>query len=740
MYMYTCNCQTYNVTSFCIHVVTSQIYVFNLFIIGYEKYFLEAAAEGTYPVKWTNIAMYGPAKVGKTSLVGLFLNRLPQYPDEDLTGLPHDDVPGEDDTGYGSEVENVDACTEVRLEELENKEEMYEYRYYYRKNDPKYVWKTYDIDSLYLKLAEIIKNFIENPPDDSYLSWSGNKELRTKFPPPPPPPKYVVPEDSVENIIQLSAKSVLELLPITANLNGIEKAHWVYVHDCAGETLFVEIAPMMMHYYCINLCCHKVIEPLEKPVEFAYSVEGRKVYGRPLCPMSNQKLIREVFAGKEMVNHPRAIGILTQEFASKPYFAMVATYYDMYQALEKESKVKEPINDKNDLLQEELKDYAHVRVDMNTVNGQVCFPFNASARQKKDLKNVERVKRIANHCFVENVMPIRWYLFFLQINEIKGSSRVMVTVTECVKMAGYVGIHSVEVVRAILEYFHDLMFIFYYPEALPNVIFLSQKRIFDKISEIIAVKLGEHTGMFDPNHIALLEKGVLHRNFLNDLNYGFLPNLFTPDGFLKLLVQLFIIAPLPDNKYMYYLPFLLPTVPYPHKDIPTDRLDPLLLFWKRATVPIPTGLFNTLVMYLLNKDSKEFRLGSLDENYKNKLVLDWPAIEGKLILFQCYEFMGITHTGPLIYSPTVRDTVLKGIEDVCDILHWKDEQRAVQEGFLCRMDTCDIEGPHICFIDLERDFLSCQEEVRPQPRVMIQDFTQLPWYQPIGMFLVSLTV
>lgn len=711
---------------------------FFFFFAGYEPYFEEAAAEGTYPVKWTNIAVYGAAQCGKSGMVGLFLNRLPMFPDEEIVGsLPHDDGFGEDDKGYGSESDNQDPCTEVRVEEMENKDEVNEYRFYSHRVDPKYVWKIYDIDSLYLMLSARITHRLANPPPDPlslYATWS-TKEPRKKFPPPPPPPKLKLPEDSLDNVVEVSAKTVLDLLPIEDSLDGIDKTHWIYVGDCGNETIFLDIAPSLMFFFGINLCCYKIIDDLEQQVQFTYSVDGKPVLGRPCLPsMTNERLVREMFSGKVEVLHPRAIGVVTSDFSRKNYFSVVATFYDVYQALDKENNVKEPMTHKNEHLHHHLKTYAHVRIDMHSINGQVSFPFNTSARQKKDLKTVERFKRIANHCYMEVRFPIRWYLFFLQINEIKGSSRVMISLSECIKMAGLVGIHSVDVVKAALEYFHDLMLVLYFPTILPNVVFLSQKRIFDKLSEVLAVFVDVHTGTFNPNHVALLKKGILDRALLNSLSYGFVPNLFSPDDFLQLLEYLYVIRGIGNNRY--YLPFLLEEKQDPHKDFASDSFEPLLFIWKKACIPVPTGMFLTLVHYLWRLEAPEFILGEdeLANNYRNKVVFDCPAIQGKVILFNSNHFMGVTHTGDVKHCIFVRDTIMKAVVEVCKLMKWRSELEIPKLGFLCNLrKTC---GVHVSVVNGTFEFVKCKERCKEVPkavvRVLINDFTQLPWFIPIG--------
>ncbi len=683
--------------------------------------------------------MYGGAQTGKTGMVGLYLNKLPLYPDEELVGSgPHDDGYGEDDKGYGSESDNQDPCTEIRMEEVENKEEVKEYRFRVRGGDPKYVWKVYEIDTQYLMLADKIIDRIANPPVDpmTIFTMYPPPRLRTKFPPPPPPPKLNLPETSTENVIEVSAKAVLDLLPLKEDNEGTEKIHWIYVVECGGETMFLDIAPMLMRFYGINIPIHKATNHLDHEVQFTYCVDGKAVIGRGYRRMTTLENVKLMFSGKIEVKHPSAIGVVSTDFQRNLYYALAASYYDVYHALQKDDNVSQTLNERNDVYHKTLKQFCHARVDMHGMgSGQISFPFNTSTRQKKDLKTVERFKRLANHCFMEVQFPIRWYLFFVQINEIKASSRVMISLQECIQMASLVGIHSVDVVKAALEYFHDLMLVFYYPEISPQVVFLSPKRIFDKLSEVMAVNLGIHTATFDPQHVARLRKGILHRGLLNSISHGFVPNLFSPQDFLRLLNHLYIITPISDSEYV--VPFLFPDLNEPHEQFVNDRLEPLLFSWKTATVPVPTGLLLTLVHYLLRLQSPQFTLTEevIATNCRNKIALYCPAIEGNVVLFESTKFMGITHTGDLNHCLFVRETVTEAIGVVCDIMKWRKELKIFKEGFVCRLsEKCRAE-PIVHMARANRnhfDFFSCKGECRHPYRDFLNPYTQTPWFRPFG--------
>lgn len=695
-------------------------------------------------MRWTKIAIYGAAQVGKTGLVNLFLNKLPSFSDEGSVNRSamQEENYGEDDKGYGSECDHQDPCLEVRLEEMENKEEFNDYRFYARQIDPKYIWNLYDVDSLYLKLHEIIADHLANPPElvPSMFSILNAKEPKEKYPPPPPPPKLRLPEDSTENIIEVCARIVLRLLPVTADMNKIEKNHWIYVADCTGETTFLEIAPLLMQFFCINITCYRAIDTLKKSVEFKYCVDGKPVLGKAYRTIENQELTKMIFAGKVEIKHPYVMGVSTGRYERRNYFSVASTFYDTYLSLEKENKLTETLAEQNEWYHEDLKTFSHVRVDLNSLQGQVSYPFNTAARLKKDLKAVERFRRMANHCYMEVEFPIRWYLFFLQINEVKGSSRVMISFNECKIMASLVGIHSVDVVRAALEYFHDLMLIFYFPAVLPDVIFLTQKRIFDKLSEVIAVFVGVHNGNFNPHHLSLLrDHGILERALLDDLAYGFIPNFFSPDDFLRLLHHLYVVHPLGNNRF--YFPFMLKEFPDVYNHMNTERLEPIMYYWKKGCVPVPTGFFYTFIHYLWKMEDSVFKLPEdLSLNYRNKFTFDCPTIEGQVIIFETKIGIGVSHTAHLKHCLFVRKALLEAMMKVCELLDYRDDLRP-RVGFLCRNTdeegSCCRSPPHVARVNKQEEFTQCKDIEYRYFRDLLKDFTQLPWFIPIGELTCS---
>ena len=298
-------------------------------------------------------------------------------------------------------------------------------------------------------------------------------------------------------------------------------------------------------------------------------------------------------------------------------------------------------------------------------------------------------------------------------------------------------------VKAALMYYHHLSIFLFFPDILPNVVFVHPQPLFDKLSELISISFADAVShlkdmsifISHETHYQLKTNGIFEESLLtHHLSQGFSAN-FTSHDFLKLMEHLFIIAALPQPG-QYFIPAVLPTI-----DI-TESLtapfkgdaDPLVLRWN---TPLPRGFFPTLVVQLLQPkdlsqsllhiqfDIQHYLRSSTIQQYRNAISLSCVSEPGDVLLIDSINSIEIHYSGPTTSCYRIRDAILSLIENS------KFQVECPQDVFYC---SCSLIRPqHYCRINNEI-LTCCESYVRPKPMTLCQ----LAWFKSKGELIYNL--
>ena len=201
---------------------------------------------------------------------------------------------------------------------------------------------------------------------------------------------------------------------------------------------------------------------------------------------------------------------------------------------------------------------------------------------------------------------------------------------------------------------------------------------------------------------------------------------FTADDFLKLMEDIFVIAPLPE-KGNFFLPSVLPTTSCLDgiRDPFNKSIDCFVLTWD--TKPIPQGLFPALVVGLLKRHvTPRFNLhqpSESDMQYHNAIRLTCIGPGGAVLIVDAIYWMELYYSGPPTKCSTIKDVILEAIKDVVTKFQYKLILSMPQERFLCSI--CSPLADHLCRPDEEKKILTCCKDGMSTKD--INRARQLPW-------------
>ena len=715
------------------------------YFTDYQQYLDKATEEGVVDTQWSNVSVAGASGTGKTAFSDLLLlndpvlihNSTPILHTMDVCIVDKESSSTKNSTQTKDKEESSDEEeTTDNEEDVPVKTKEMAQRTILADSSDEHLWKVAKKGDLLKTLAEavhILAKEVSRCPDrlppfclEGIAEASVNNIPKATTPTPSTDPDIIGAQPITYTRDKLTARQlILELLPKLKQCSAIDLAHWIHLLDTGGQANFIDIAPALFRFNSVNIVLHKLDEELDNLANFFYSIDG-KVVGREKRSITNAQLLRSLFTSRMGVKPPNLEGLAGVEIKGEAQLVVLGTHYDKYREKLEKGEISESLRDKNDRLLEDFKDFKkHIiayksekrpavkkdkhgkRVKTKAEKAQLMFPVNSLSREYCELLIAKKIRKLVSGCYIKAKIPIRWFLIQIEINELKSSKEDIVVVSTIVSM-GYCLEMSKQEVLAALRYFHDLTVCLYFPDVLPNIVFLSPNRLFKKLTELASVTLTVEDSTFplgisDP----LQQKGIFTRAIFDLFPEGFKADVFTVDDFLKLMEHLLVICRLPDG-VSYYMPSVLESIDNPIEDLEEAFfiVNPLCLSWNES---VPVGVFPSLTQYLLGPTSDKFKPNPLEaDNYRNRVSLIYTSTYDDVVMFEMPHFIGIAHTAPPSESSLILSQVYNGIHHIVRACNMKEEICHPTQHYLCRIEGCpNPSKPHLCHITADNNTLVC---------------------------------
>ena len=365
------------------------------------------------------------------------------------------------------------------------------------------------------------------------------------------------------------------------------RSTWIHVTDSGGQPQFSDISRAFVRGNSVNVIAFKLTESLNKKPKFIYSIDGKALSQPSDLHMSNLELILHFVRSIVSSKYRLRSGFSSIEF--KPYIVVLGTCYDHAKMRQWVPFLKiESLQEKNSILLEALKEFKDHLIFFNEAAKELIFPVdNTCFINRKKISSDIRSRIMQRDLGFRVDIPIRWYIFELQIKEmVATSTHGIVTIDSCNELGAKLGMTSSDVTRCI-DYLASLTLFLHVPEAVPHVIFTNPQYILDIISEVVSVSFIEYSGTPLPPGIqsSLRDKGQFNESLLDVLQLSFDPPHFTKEHFLTLLIYTCVIARIEGGNY--FIPIVLPThqLTYEEKDQYRQCCEPLIMKFECNIVP-----------------------------------------------------------------------------------------------------------------------------------------------------------
>ena len=387
-------------------------------------------------------------------------------------------------------------------------------------------------------------------------------------------------------------KEVLQSLAQGKTSGALYESTWINVLDSGGQPQFADISRVFIHGNVINIIVLKLTQRLDEKPTFAYSINGKELTQPAVLQMTYIQLIQSFV--RSIVSSKYTVSKRLEKI--KPLFFLIGTYHDYMYGLTSYIRSIEPLAEKNRQLVHALREYKEHLVFYNEHNEELIFPVNNMCWWSREKISSEIRHRIT--CSSKPIpikIPIRWYMFEVKVKE--ESLKVahgMVTLDTCEQIGIKLGMGKQEVSQCI-EYLNSLS-LFLYFHVLPHVVFTNPQYLLDMVTSLVRVSFVDYPqellakGFVLPPDMQrkLRREGLFSKELLHYLSLEFIPDLFTNDHLILLLLYLYIIAPIKKTSpILYFIPSSLPPLHLSEgeKRELTQTCEPLVLLFKNKMIP-----------------------------------------------------------------------------------------------------------------------------------------------------------
>ena len=345
-------------------------------------------------------------------------------------------------------------------------------------------------------------------------------------------------------------------------------------------------------------------------------------------------------------------------------------------------------------------------------------------------------------------IPLSWYVLEQALRELAQKlGRGVLRKEECFTIAS--SLHfTEETFLAALQYLDDLNILFYYPDILPEVVFIDPQIVLDKASELVkfSYQLQEPKEgvVFKAEWRKFQDYGLVTAEFLGEFNDHYVEDIFTPEELIKLFKALLVLANFSATEF--FMPALLRILDCgeveKHRVLKSSVVDPLVIYFPHGP---RNGMFCSLITFLLSSENRNpfawelhHASGSPTCLYRNSVMFVIPEYPGIITLIDSFtQFEAHINTPTTKICGFVRNAIFEGLERAARTLNYNNS--TPRPAFLC---PCKEGSTHAATVGADETFWICSQnaknwgQLQEKQRVWLQSSGPA---QPITSELLHIT-
>ena len=507
-----------------------------------------------------------------------------------------------------------------------------------------------------------------------------------------------------DNFLSLVHNSSLPSKPIL-------KQKWLYIIDSGGQPEFHNMLSVFLHKTTACIFVFRMHEGLDEYPPIAFHDDS----GNPVAPPHHSRLTNiQIF--QQFFRTMRSFGSKINGGSLR--IVLLATHRDLVEAYALPQLLKEKHEQLKAIVLHQFKDqliYCDEQLE------EFIFTMNAKQPEKRDKETANVIReRITQQCPGEEVkVPIRWHQLDHRSRKMSHDlNRNVLTRVEYGRIAESLDIDQVSCEEA-LNFFNSLNTILYFPEVLPELVFLDPQILLDKLSELVAKSYQmnqEHkpaqlhpiqAKMPKKYHFQFRDFAQVTEELLNEFTEHYHPPHFTSQELVTLFEKLLIFGKL--KKGMWFVPSMLPFLKEEEVKLYRVSKEGALLINFPGGGP-RNGIFCSTVSFLLSPDNEfpcpwEVLMDNdkpvcLKHNVIGFTVDDFP---GEVTLIEEWTHFEVhVRTNPACEGDLwllVYKAVFNGLKKAAETHHYSDIDNVPQPAIVCPKHYNISSIPHSATVD-----------------------------------------
>ena len=324
------------------------------------------------------------------------------------------------------------------------------------------------------------------------------------------------------------------------------------VLDSGGQPELLEMMPVFLRGASKFVYVLKLHESLDKRATIRYFKDGKLVWEFPAY-LTNEGTLRLCV---------RTMRSLNNKNPDIPPAKM------MFLATHRDMVADEQLPGVLDTLHKRLREillpqFREQLIYCDTKRDDFVFTLNAAKPEKEDRECAESIRECLSEVGErgrEVKVPLRWYALYHKLLEVANElGKKVLPRDTCEKVAESMEIDD-ESCGEALNFFDGLNMLFYFPDILPQLVFMEPQMLLDKVSELVEETYHMRQGKkgVSGEKLRFRDHGEVTEKFLGEFESHYEPPLFTPKELVTLLKGLLVFAEMSED--VYFMPCLLQVV------------------------------------------------------------------------------------------------------------------------------------------------------------------------------------
>ena len=519
---------------------------------------------------------------------------------------------------------------------------------------------------------------------------------------------------------ETEAETLIQEIMDTIQKSAVQlSGHWLYIINSSGQPAYQELLPLFIRTAsALNIITLDLSQPLYEKLDFQYRIGGKKFScGLNLKYSNHDFFLSAVSSGAILkpIDVPHV-----HETPSHPMHFVVGTHYDLID----EGALKRINKELMSSLKPDIQNY----VVHNKRGESIVFPVNISlSLPEKRSEAGQKLRQSVANCggiSLKIEMPIRWFAFELWLQKVAENKSHSFLQIDNVISAGRRFQMTEDDTKYALQYLHNVTIILYYPDVLPELVFVDPQPILDILSRLLALTYVERDALhlitnpvpLDEDINKLHSVGFFEEKLLKHLKSDvdlFLAPHFEPSHLIKLLLHLHVIARGKEGDYFF--PCALQSYTN-NLTVPPIETKPLFIVWHRQdkykanTLPVPQGMFPLLITHLLNQEEHSYKVEFppvRDDFYRYRDAMSlWIFVKGNHHTFHIinrYTHIEVYFDGSATEAeescPHIRKLIMTAVKDSADAINVKHNH--------VNAFPCPNENNCYCVVDEDYMVVNC---------------------------------